>query len=176
MLSRSDHQEPARRCSPMALRVRPAFRLFDLGSEFVEMFGGVAPRVYATCSTRPSGTRRAFVFVERSSSRPPPWRRPRRKPRRTRADAEPDPRRDADGFDTNTNVIVIAATNRPDILDRRVLRPGRFDRQAFSTSRTSKDARRSSKSTRGQATGSVVNLRLWPSKRPAFPRRPREPR
>ncbi len=34
-----------------------------------------------------------------------------------------------DGFDVNTNVILIAATNRPDILDPALLRPGRFDRQ-----------------------------------------------
>ena len=34
-----------------------------------------------------------------------------------------------DGFDTNTNVILLAATNRPDVLDKALLRPGRFDRQ-----------------------------------------------
>jgi cell division protease FtsH len=36
-----------------------------------------------------------------------------------------------DGFDTNTNVIVIAATNRPDVLDPALIRPGRFDRQVI---------------------------------------------
>ncbi|WP_376789525.1 ATP-dependent zinc metalloprotease FtsH [Thermoflexus sp.] len=36
-----------------------------------------------------------------------------------------------DGFDTDTNVIVMAATNRPDILDPALLRPGRFDRRVI---------------------------------------------
>ena len=36
-----------------------------------------------------------------------------------------------DGFDRETNVIVVAATNRPDILDRALLRPGRFDRRVI---------------------------------------------
>ena len=36
-----------------------------------------------------------------------------------------------DGFETNLGVIVMAATNRPDILDPALLRPGRFDRQVY---------------------------------------------
>ncbi|MEX2161028.1 MAG: ATP-dependent zinc metalloprotease FtsH [Anaerolineales bacterium] len=36
-----------------------------------------------------------------------------------------------DGFDTDTNIIMIAATNRPDILDPALLRPGRFDRRVI---------------------------------------------
>ena len=38
---------------------------------------------------------------------------------------------EVDGFDSNTNVIVLAATNRPDILDPALLRPGRFDRRVI---------------------------------------------
>ena len=44
-----------------------------------------------------------------------------------------------DGFDTGVNVIVLAATNRPDILDPALLRPGRFDRRVVLDSPDIKD-------------------------------------
>lgn len=47
-----------------------------------------------------------------------------------------------DGFEANENVILIAATNRPDVLDPALLRPGRFDRQVTVTNPDKKDAKR----------------------------------
>ena len=59
-----------------------------------------------------------------------------------------------DGFDTNTNVIVIAATNRPDILDPALLRPGRFDRQVVIDAPGRQGPRRHPRSPhQGQAAG-----------------------
>lgn len=40
------------------------------------------------------------------------------------------------GFNTATNVVVFAGTNRPDVLDPALMRPGRFDRQIYIGERT----------------------------------------
>ena len=52
-----------------------------------------------------------------------------------------------DGFESNEGVILIAATNRPDVLDPALLRPGRFDRRSWSTGPTCAGARGSSRCT-----------------------------
>ena len=53
-----------------------------------------------------------------------------------------------DGFDSSTGVIVIAATNRPEVLDQALLRPGRFDRRVAVQPPDRTGARRSSRCTR----------------------------
>ena len=55
-----------------------------------------------------------------------------------------------DGFDTNTSVIVIAATNRPDILDEALLRPGRFDRRIMLTALISRQKSYTENTQQGQ--------------------------
>ncbi len=47
-----------------------------------------------------------------------------------------------DGFDTKNGVIIMAATNRPEILDQALLRPGRFDRHVVWIAPISRDVRR----------------------------------
>lgn len=66
-----------------------------------------------------------------------------------------------DGFDTDTNVIITAATNRPDILDPALLRPGRFDRRVILDRPDIKGREAILKvHTRGKPLGSDVDLNL----------------
>ena len=57
-----------------------------------------------------------------------------------------------DGFSPTQGIVVVAATNRPDILDPALLRPGRFDRQVTVGTPTSRAASRSSDNTRKVAS------------------------
>ena len=66
-----------------------------------------------------------------------------------------------DGFESNEGVIMIAATNRPDVLDPALLRPGRFDRQIVVDCRTCAGARASSGCTRARCRSPTdVDLEL----------------
>jgi cell division protease FtsH len=74
-----------------------------------------------------------------------------------------------DGFETGSNVIVVAATNRPDILDPALLRPGRFDRQVV-IDRPDVAGRRAILDihTRGKPLASDVDLEVVAKQTPGF--------
>jgi cell division protease FtsH len=74
-----------------------------------------------------------------------------------------------DGFDTNTNVIVIAATNRPDVLDPALVRPGRFDRQVVLDAPDVKGRVEVLKvHTKGKPLSDDINLELLAKQTPGF--------
>jgi hypothetical protein len=72
-----------------------------------------------------------------------------------------------DGFEANEGIILIAATNRPDVLDPALLRPGRFDRQIEIGAPDVRGGRRSSRSTPGASPWPRTSTwRWWPSAPP----------
>ncbi|MER3414362.1 MAG: cell division protein FtsH [Armatimonadota bacterium] len=74
-----------------------------------------------------------------------------------------------DGFDPNTGVILIAATNRPDVLDPALLRPGRFDRQIVVDAPDAKGREQILKiHARGKPLGDDVKLDVIAKRTPGF--------
>ena len=99
------------------------------GSEFVEMFVGVGAARTRDLFRKAKKHAPCIVFIDEIDAVG--------RQRGTGLGGSHDEREqtlnqilvEMDGFDTDTSVIVIAATNRPDVLDPALLRPGRFDRQ-----------------------------------------------
>ena len=99
------------------------------GSEFVEMFVGVGASRVRDLFDQAKRNAPAIVFVDEIDAVG--------RQRGAGLGGSHDEREqtlnqilvEMDGFDSSSNVIVIAATNRPDVLDPALLRPGRFDRQ-----------------------------------------------
>ena len=74
-----------------------------------------------------------------------------------------------DGFDRDTKTIVIAATNRPDVLDPALLRPGRFDRRVILDLPSINDREKILKiHTQDKALASLINLREIAERTPGF--------
>ena len=101
------------------------------GSEFVEMFVGVGASRVRDLFDKAKQAAPAIVFVDEIDAVG--------RQRGAGMGGGNDEREqtlnqiltEMDGFDNETNIIVMAATNRPDILDPALLRPGRFDRKVF---------------------------------------------
>ncbi|OIO48832.1 MAG: cell division protein FtsH [Parcubacteria group bacterium CG1_02_41_12] len=99
------------------------------GSEFVEMFVGVGASRVRDLFKRAKKSAPAIVFIDELDAVG--------RKRGSGLGGSHDEREqtlnqilvEMDGFDSGTNVIIIAATNRPDVLDPALLRPGRFDRR-----------------------------------------------
>ncbi len=101
------------------------------GSEFVEMFVGVGASRVRDLFTKAKANAPAVIFIDEIDAVG--------RHRGAGLGGGHDEREqtlnqilvEMDGFDTSTNIIVIAATNRPDILDPALVRPGRFDRRVI---------------------------------------------
>jgi cell division protease FtsH len=101
------------------------------GSDFVEMFVGVGASRVRDLFTQASAAGPAIVFIDEIDAVG--------RHRGIGLGGGNDEREqtlnqllvEMDGFDSETGVVVIAATNRPDVLDPALLRPGRFDRQVI---------------------------------------------
>ncbi len=99
------------------------------GSEFVEMFVGVGASRVRDLFKKAKKNSPCIIFIDEIDAVG--------RQRGTGLGGSHDEREqtlnqilvEMDGFDTKTNVIVMAATNRPDVLDPALLRPGRFDRR-----------------------------------------------
>ncbi len=99
------------------------------GSEFVEMFVGVGASRVRDLFKRAKRSAPCIIFIDEIDAVG--------RKRGAGLGGSHDEREqtlnqilvEMDGFDTDTNIIVMAATNRPDVLDPALLRPGRFDRQ-----------------------------------------------
>ncbi len=102
------------------------------GSEFVEMFVGVGASRVRDLFKRAKDKAPSIIFIDEIDA----VGRSRGKVNAFQANDERESTlnqllTELDGFGPNTGVIVLAATNRPDVLDKALLRPGRFDRHIY---------------------------------------------
>jgi cell division protease FtsH len=139
------------------------------GSDFVEMFVGVGASRVRDLFTQAKNNSPAIVFVDEIDAVG--------RHRGAGMGGGHDEREqtlnqllvEMDGFDLNTGVILIAATNRPDILDPALLRPGRFDRQIV-VDRPDLEGRKAilNVHAKGKPLGSDIDLDVIARRTPGF--------
>lgn len=98
------------------------------GSEFIEMFAGLGASRVRKLFEKAKKIAPCIIFIDEIDAIGA------RRTNTSGAESENNQTLnqllvEMDGFDTNETVIVLAATNRPEMLDKALLRPGRFDRQ-----------------------------------------------
>ena len=139
------------------------------GSEFVEMFVGVGASRVRDLFKNAKKNAPAIVFIDEIDAVG--------RQRGTGLGGGHDEREqtlnqilvEMDGFDTDTTVIVIAATNRPDVLDPALLRPGRFDRRVILDNADIKDREAILKiHSRNKPLDKTANLRQVAERTPGF--------
>ena len=142
---------------------------FVSGSEFVEMFVGVGANRVRDMFELAKKTAPAIVFIDEIDAVG--------RHRGAGLGGGHDEREqtlnqilvEMDGFDTDAAVIVIAATNRPDILDPALLRPGRFDRRIILDEPSMKDREDILKiHALGKPLAKMVNLKLVAERTPGL--------
>ena len=139
------------------------------GSDFVEMFVGVGASRVRDLFTQAKNNSPAIIFVDEIDAVG--------RHRGAGMGGGHDEREqtlnqllvEMDGFDLNTGVILIAATNRPDILDPALLRPGRFDRQIV-VDRPDLEGRKAilNVHAKGKPLGSDIDLDVLARRTPGF--------
>jgi cell division protease FtsH len=139
------------------------------GSEFVEMFVGVGASRVRDLFKKAKKNAPCIVFIDEIDAVG--------RQRGTGVGGGHDEREqtlnqilvEMDGFETDTNIIVIAATNRPDVLDPALLRPGRFDRQVVLDLPDIKDREAILEvHSRKKPLAKDVNLRIIAERTPGF--------
>ncbi len=127
-----DRREPVKRLLAKAIAGEAGVPFFSLsGSDFVEMFVGVGAARVRDMFEQAVAKAPCIIFIDELDALG--------KTRGMSVVGGHDEREqtlnallvEMDGFDSNSGVIVMAATNRPEMLDPALLRPGRFDRQVL---------------------------------------------
>lgn len=139
------------------------------GSEFVEMFVGVGASRVRDLFKRAKKAAPCLIFIDEIDAVG--------RQRGAGLGGSHDEREqtlnqilvEMDGFDNQTNIIVIAATNRPDVLDPALLRPGRFDRQVVIDLPDIKDREEILKiHAKNKPLAEDVNLKIVAQRTPGF--------